>query len=147
MAIHVCPINVVVVVLPIPGTGVIRRIYVDTVNLALVRFLEKIKRLQIITFNDEIPRQSSIFAKPTLWICCKNWNVLLQKVIHLFGMLLPDKTVFLVADMILYLVEGLDGGIIGVGLLETLQEGNHLVSLYFGQVGHKGNQNILDINS
>jgi len=53
-------------------------------------------------------------------------------------MLFPDKAVFLVADMILYLVEGLDGGIVGVGLLEALQEGNHLVSLYFGQVGHIG---------
>ena len=51
-------------------------------------------------------------------------------------MLLPDKAVFLVSDMILYLVEGLDGGIVGVGLLEALQKGNHLVSLYFGQVGH-----------
>lgn len=146
MAIHVCPINVVIVVLPIPGTGVIRRIYVDTVNLALVHFLEKIKRLQIITFNDEVPGQRSVLTKTALWIGCKYGNILLQKVIHFFGVLLPDKAVFLVTDMILYLVEGLDGGVVGVGLLEALQEGYHLVSFYFGQVGHMANQNIMDIN-
>lgn len=136
MPVYITAVHIVVVVLPISGTSVIRWIDIDAIYLSFVGFFQQIECLQVVALNNEIPGQRSIFAKPTLRICCKNWNVLLQKVIYLFGMLLPDKAVFLVTDMILYLVEGLDGGIIGVGLLEALQEGNHLVSLYFGQVGH-----------
>lgn len=136
MTVIIVIVNVVIVVLLISGASVIWRVDIDAVHLTFMSFLKKIERLKVIAFNDKIPGKRSIFAKPTFRICCKNRNVLLQEVVHLFGMFLPDKAVFLVADIILNLVEGLDGGIVGVGLLEALQEGKHLVSLYFGQVGH-----------
>jgi hypothetical protein len=132
MTVIIVIVHVVIVVLPISGTSVIWRVDIDAVHLTFVRFLKKIERLKVVAFNKKIPGKRSVFAKPTFWICCKNRYFLLQEVIHLFGMLLPDKAVFLVADMILYLVEGLDGGIVGVRLLKALQEGNHLVALYFG---------------
>ena len=56
MAVRVGLVDVVVVVLPIAGAAVVRRVDVDAVDLACVRETQRLQRVVVLAIDDDVVR-------------------------------------------------------------------------------------------
>lgn len=59
MPVTVCEINIVVIIFPIFCPTVIRRVYVNAINLFRVEVFKKLQRMEIVSFDQRMPQATA----------------------------------------------------------------------------------------
>ena len=96
---HIVGANETVVVDEILVAGIVRRINVDDVDHAPVRFLEKLERGEVVAFDEEV--DVSPVVDESLGDFGEHGEVVLEFHVDAFLVFLEDEAVFLLADFLL----------------------------------------------
>lgn len=89
-------IDVIIIICKIITSCIVRRINVNHVDFALMRFFQKLQTCKIIALNQKV--HLSAVANEQLFFFCQNRQIAFQCIINFFAMFLKNKPVFLTVD-------------------------------------------------
>ena len=103
MTISVLLVHKTVIIDKILITGVVRRIDVDDVNPALVRIGKGSQGFEIVTFDKDMAGRIGILTDDSLaGVFNQHRQFFAKPFLHLFGLVFPDQTIFLLLAEQLY---------------------------------------------